>query len=236
MKTSNFFPLFSFLLFFAFQFSNAQEPVNQVDKNGKHHGVYKKYYDNGNLRYEGSFDHGKEIGVFKFYAASGEKHPVATKEYYKHTDSIAVKYYSLQGVLESEGKMVDKNREGLWNYYFPDGKTIMSTENYKQNLLDGEIKIFFKDGKLAEISHYKAGKLNGNLKRYGDDGKPREDITYLNGIAHGPTILYDENGEEYAKGNYENGFKAGIWDFKMNGIWISTEDPDKEIGKQHGTK
>ena len=45
----------------------AQE-YNKVDANGKKHGVWKGIYEESKRpRYEGTFDHGKEIGMFKFF-------------------------------------------------------------------------------------------------------------------------------------------------------------------------
>ena len=48
--------------------SYSQESINQLDSAGKRHGVWKKYFDKTKqLRYQGQFDHGKEIDTFKFY-------------------------------------------------------------------------------------------------------------------------------------------------------------------------
>ena len=44
------------------------QDVNKLDEAGKRHGVWKKFYPNSKqLRYEGEFNHGKEVGTFKFY-------------------------------------------------------------------------------------------------------------------------------------------------------------------------
>jgi hypothetical protein len=68
---------FVLLVFLGSFFSSiyGQDSLNLLDTNGKFHGKYRKLYDNGNLRYEGQFEHGKEIGIFKFYAITGEKNP-----------------------------------------------------------------------------------------------------------------------------------------------------------------
>ena len=41
--------------------------VNAFDKDGKRHGNWKKYYQNGRLRYTGNFLHGKEVGAFMYF-------------------------------------------------------------------------------------------------------------------------------------------------------------------------
>jgi antitoxin component YwqK of YwqJK toxin-antitoxin module len=210
----------------------AQDSINLLDKNGRFHGKYKKFHSNGNLRYTGQFEHGKEVGIFKFYALTGEKNPIVIKEYFPKNDSVMVRFYTFSGNLESEGKMLEKNREGIWKYYFPDGKTLMSVEQFANDQLHGEVNIFYKNGTLTEISHYKNGKLHGNRKRYGEDGKIVEDLNYINGIVDGTAIIYDEKGEIYARGSYEKGLRVGEWEFNINGEWIKTTSPDKIINKK----
>ena len=47
---------------------SAQGKYNKFDENDQRHGPWKKYYDGTKLvRYGGTFSHGKEVGVFKFY-------------------------------------------------------------------------------------------------------------------------------------------------------------------------
>ena len=40
---------------------HAQEKINQLDANGDRTGIWKKYFNNNRIRYEGQFDAGKEI-------------------------------------------------------------------------------------------------------------------------------------------------------------------------------
>lgn len=210
----------------------AQEKVNQTDAQDKKHGVWTKNYDNGNIRYKGQFNHGKEIGKFEFYAENGSKKPIAIKEYNAVNDSIVVKFFNLKGLVESEGKMLGQSKESLWKYYFSDGKTLMRKEFYKNNLLHGEVIIYYKNGIKTEISHYSNGKKDGNCKRFNEEGKIVEDITYKNGTLHGAAVIYDEKGERYAQGNYENGIRVGEWQFKLNGKWIKTTNPEKIINNR----
>jgi len=217
--------LLSFFIFFV-SYSFSQSNINQFDSEGKRHGNWKKLYSNGNIRYKGVFSHGKEIGIFKFYNVTGEKSPRVTKTYKLTATIVDVQFFSKKGIIESKGQMQDKKRVGKWMYFFKDGKTILSTENYKNGFLEGKFQIFYKNGKLTELAHYKNGKLNGKRIRYSDDGETTEDITYQAGIMHGPAIIYDEKGEIYSKGNYTDGIKTGIWEFNMDGVMVKTT-PDK---------
>ncbi len=220
---------YSLFLLLSFQLI-AQTTVNQIDSNGKRQGVWKKKYQNGNLRYTGQFSHGKEVGTFKFYNISGEKHPMVIKKFNPDNDLATVTFYTKKGKIESTGQMIGKTRIGKWVYYFSDGKTVLSVENYKNGLLDGEYKVFYKSGQLTELSHYKNGKKDGISLRYSDEGVLTENITYKDGIANGYAIIYDEHGDVFARGNYVNGIKKGIWEFNMDGEMVKF-DPSKKTPK-----
>ncbi|WP_298370843.1 toxin-antitoxin system YwqK family antitoxin [uncultured Lutibacter sp.] len=191
---------------------NAQEKINQFDLNGKRDGVWKKYYSNKNIRYQGTFKSGKEVGVFKYYSIISSKHPTIIKTFSEKSDLAKVNFYTFEGVLESFGEMKGKNRIGTWLYYYPD-KTLMIEENYKNGLLDGTYKSFYKTGKPNEIFNYTAGKLNGNAKRYADNGSILEDLYYKNGKLEGEAKYYNINGELIYYGNYENDEKVGKWKY-----------------------
>ena len=90
-----------------------QEHENGFDAQGKRHGLWKKYYSNGHLKYEGRFEHGKEVGVFKHYDASGPKNPVIIKTFLK-ADSVQVEFYSVEGLLESKGLFIKGIKDGDW--------------------------------------------------------------------------------------------------------------------------
>ena len=110
--------------------SFAQNTANQFDENGKRHGVWKKYYTNQRVRYVGQFDHGKEVGTFKYYSAATSDFPIVVRAYNKENDIVDVKFYQENGLLQSKGLMKGKKRIGKWFYYHEDGKAIMSEENY----------------------------------------------------------------------------------------------------------
>ena len=76
----------------------AQGDINRLDENGKRHGVWKKYYNNNRVRYSGTFEHGKETGIFKFYSASNSDFPVIVKEYEEMSDMAKVQFYTPSGL------------------------------------------------------------------------------------------------------------------------------------------
>lgn len=204
----------------------AQNSVNQVDDKGNRDGVWEKFYDNNRLRYRGTFKHGKEVGTFKYYSAATSEFPIIIKEFNESDDSAMVKFYSETGVLESEGKMIGKNRVGKWLFYHTDGKSVMSEENYVDGKLEGSYKTFYPDGSPTEIANYKNGLLEGNYKKYAIRGHLIYDFNYSNGKLNGMATYYSrKSGDLIKKGPFKDDQRVGTWENYVDGELVSTEQP-----------
>ena len=214
--------IFSFL--FLFGSISAQEKVNQFNKKGERIGVWKKFFSNGKIRYQGQFENGKEVGVFKFYSPVSSKFPIIIKTFIKNSDIALIEYFTLKGLPESKGKIKGKNRVGKWVYFYEDGNAIILEENYKDGILNGDYKVFYKDGKLTKLAHYKDGKLHGNSKKYSPKGILIEDVNYVNGELHGNAAFYEKNGNLKLKGKYEHDLKVGVWDFFKDGKLVESKE------------
>lgn len=208
--------LFSFFMLFCLSL-NAQEKINKFDLNGKRHGIWKKKYSNNNIRYQGEFNAGKEIGTFKYYDISDSTHPTIIKKFKPNSTIASVSFYTVKGIIKSTGTMDGKERIGTWLYYYPDGKTLMIEENYKNGVLEGEFKSYYKTGKVTEILNYASGKLNGNAKRYADNGILLDDINYVNDKLEGAAKYYNIKGNLIYAGEYKDDEKIGEWEFYKNG-------------------
>jgi len=206
-----------FIAVLSVQNINAQEKINQFDVNGARIGVWKKYYNNKRIRYQGKFEAGKEIGVFKYYSALSSDHPIVIKIFTKNTNQAEVQFFTEKGILESEGEMNGKNRIGKWLYYHSNGKSILSEENYKNGVLNGISKTYYLNGKITEFSHYKNGKLDGNLKRYADNGILLDNLNYKNGKLYGAAKYYNIKGKLIYWGDYQNDEKVRKWEYFENG-------------------
>ena len=204
-----------FLTFFSL---SAQDSLNQRDKEGRRHGPWKKFYKEypEQLRYEGTFEHGHEKGLFRFYQPGQEK-PAATKLFSEDSDTVEVKFYAQNGKVISQGKMKDSLRIGQWNYYHNNSNDLMMVENYEQGKLQGEKRTYYKNGNLAEKAFYKDGLLHGEKIMYSDKGVVLEHLTYRNGELHGPAKFYNGKGELVTEGNYRNDRHHGIWKYYENG-------------------
>jgi len=199
----------------------SQEKINNYDENGKRTGVWVKYYPNNNIRYQGQFEAGKEVGVFKFYSMVNSKHPIIIKTFSTDTDIAKVVFYTEDGVMKSQGEMKKELRVGKWLYYQKNGKTIISEENYSNGLLDGIAKTYYITGKTTEILFYKNGKLHGDIQRFSDQGVLLDDLKYVDGKLEGLAHYYNTFGKLNATGRYKNGEKIGDWEYFENGEKVS---------------
>ena len=203
------------ILLFLLSFSvYAQDYVNKFDAKGNRHGLWKGTHKETNRpRYEGVFNHGKEIGVFKYFDDTNAGAIIATRDFSKGDGSCYAIFYDQKGNKVSEGKLLNKIPDGIWKYYHLESKTIMTIESYKNGKLDGTKKIFYNNSMLAEETNYSLGIKNGAAKTFAENGKPLDEHSYKNGQYQGLASYYDGNGNKMYEGNYANGKRVGLWKF-----------------------
>lgn len=206
----------------------SQQYINPVDENGKKHGVWKGFYEeSGRQRYEGTFDHGKEVGVFNFFDDTKAKSIIATRTFDSKDTSCYTTFYDQNKNIVSEGKEINKVREGQWKYYHKASNIIMTLENYKNGKLDGLRTVYYKSGKILDETIYQNGLKEGVYKKYSETGIVMESSFFKNNEYEGEAIYKDPNDLVIAKGKFKNGKKVGKWQFFINGKLESEEDMNK---------
>jgi antitoxin component YwqK of YwqJK toxin-antitoxin module len=220
------FSIFRFLtLLLCCQVVISQTDSNPVDENGKKHGVWKGIYEgSGRPRYEGTFEHGKEVGVFNFFDDTNAKSIIATRTFNPKDNACYTIFYDQNKNVVSEGKEVNRLREGQWKYYHKASKTIMTSESYKKGKLDGVRTVYYPSGKVVDETIYKNGLKEGVYKKYSEKGIVLENSFFKNGEYEGEAIYKDPNDLVVAKGKFKNGKKVGKWQFFVNGKLESEED------------
>ncbi len=197
---------------------------NKLDSNGKKHGQWNGFFDKTKVvKYEGTFNHGVETGVFTFYNENPTHSIMATRDFNKQPNAAYTIFYDDLKNKVSEGNVVNRAYQGLWKYYHRNSKEVMTTENYKKGVLNGKRTVFYKNGKTAEEAVYVDGKRNGLYKKITVNGIVLEEVNYQNGELHGPAVYKDPEGNVVAKGNYKNDQKYGTWQFFENGKLTSKE-------------
>ena len=201
----------------------AQDTINKNDPQGLKHGYWRGFYeDTKNLRYEGKFENGKEIGTFKFYDNTKKKKLISTRKF--EFNGVAYTTVYNGNFKVSEGKTINKKREGKYLTYHYLQEIVMNEENYKNDLLHGLKKVFYKSGEIAEESMYENGKRNGFYKKYAENGIIMEESNYIKGESHGKAIFRDALGNITSEGNYEKGKSVGIWKIYENGKLVKIEN------------
>lgn len=196
----------------------AQNNFNKLDEKGKKNGPWKGIYeDTKNPKYEGTFEHGKEVGFFTFFDNTKTKKVIATREFNPKDNSAYTIFYDQNKNKVSEGKVVNKLFEGRWNYYHKASKAIMTIENYANGKLEGLRSVFYPNGKIAEEINFKDNLKEGICKRYTENGIVIEESAYKNNEYNGTTTFKDSDGNLISKGNFVDGKKAGVWHFYEKG-------------------
>ncbi|MTH14246.1 hypothetical protein [Flavobacterium sp. LC2016-01] len=194
------------------------QDFNKVDSDGKKDGVWKGTYElSKRPRYEGTFSHGKETGVFKFFDDTKKGDVIATRDFTANDGSSYTIFYDQNKNKVSEGKEVGKSREGEWKYYHKASKVIMTLENYKNGKLEGTRSVYYPDAKIAEEMIYKNGSREGIYKKYGQNAILLEQSTYRDNVYNGDAVFYDSDGVMASKGKFLNGKKVGMWQFYSRG-------------------
>lgn len=208
----------------------AQTEFNKTDANGKKHGLWKGVHEESKRpRYEGNFEHGVEVGTFKYFDDTNAQSVIATREFSEKGKVAYTIVYDRKNNIVSEGKTINRVNEGVWKYYHKESKQLMTEEVYVKGELTGLRKVYFIDGKIAEETQYVNGKKNGFSKIYTTNGTIIEETNYKNGVYEGPAIFRDPNGSVASQGSFKNGAKHGTWKFFVNGKLKKEEKYPKKI-------
>ncbi len=133
-----------------------------------------------------------------------------------------VKKYTDYGTLEAEYFVVpDKNGkdiiEGEYKTFFDDGK-ISKTINYSNGKKNGQLIEYYGNGNIFSISYFVDGKQEGNHIVY-IDGRVYKNCNYKNNELHGEFLEYHmESDALYEHCFYNNGEYHGIYkEYHRNG-------------------
>ena len=188
------------------------QDFNKLDEKGLKQGTWKGIYEESKRpRYEGTFEHGKEIGLFKFFDDTKAATVIATREFNAKENSCYTIFYNQKGNKVSEGQVVNKKFEGEWKYYHENMPLIMTTEFYVNGTLNGVRKVYYRNGKIAEETTYINGVKEGNYKKYTENGVILEETIYKKDQYDGLAIFRAADNQVSGQGLFKNGKKVGVW-------------------------
>ena len=216
-----------FLISLLFSVLHAQNEYNKLDAKGLKHGLWKGVYEESKRpRYQGTFEHGKEVGVFQFFDDTQKGDVIATREFNPKDNSAYTIFYDQNKNKVSEGKVVNKLFEGEWKYYHYASPAVMTTENYKNGKLEGVRTVYFLNGKVAEQINYVNNLKQGAYKKYTESGIVLEESFFKNNEYDGLAIFRNDSGIVVSKGMFAKGLKTGTWDVLENGKLVKKSSSD----------
>mgnify|MGYP001234463594 CR=1 FL=1 len=183
---------------------------NNLNDKGKRDGMWIGYHENGQVKYQGTFSNGKEVGVFNYYNYDGDL--VIKLNYFQVDSSEATLYYD-NGSKKAIGQYINKQKEGVWTYFDIDG-VLSGEEIFVNNKLNGECLYFFKNGKLAEKIFYVDNLKEGLFEVFYPTGFLNMRAFYHQDKLHGlAEFYYDGVNQIEARGKYALGLKDSVWIF-----------------------
>lgn len=219
--------LFLFVLVSSTIFAQDPNPTNQLDAQGQRHGLWRGLYpESKRVRYEGTFDHGKETGTFQYYEDTPEHLLAATRTFAADGSAYTTFYDSKKNKI-SEGKEVNRKNEGPWKYYQKGSSELFTLEHYVKGLLEGKRTVYYPGGQLAEEAQYQKGIKHGPYRKYTQSGIVLEESQYAHGEYDGPAIFREATGKIASEGVFNKGRKRGIWKFYKDGKLERTENMSK---------
>ena len=186
-----------------------EEKTNQLDNQGNKTGIWKKYYENGNVRYEGTFKNNKPIGILKRYYPGG----ILQAEMYFSPDGETsyTKLFYKSGKIAATGKYINNQKDSTWLFYsFYNGR-IAIKEDYKKGDLHGFSYRFYDNGDVSEKTEWEDGQKNGLWEQYYENDSVRLRTYYSNGLREGIFESWHNNGKPSIKGQYKEGVMDGLW-------------------------
>lgn len=169
-------------------------------------GYFTHYASNGYVMDEGAYEHGKEIGEWKYYYKKSRSLK-STLLFQKDSPIVYITYYdSLTQKKKSDGQFLNGNRYGIWKYYDSTGKI-----NETQKILgDTENSIALSTlydslGRKLEEGNILDRERMGEWKYYDSTGKINGQCNYVKGIKEGDATDYYPSGAVRRREHYSLG-------------------------------
>lgn len=170
---------------------------------GKRVGVAKTWWEDGKLASVDRFVAGKKHGMCESYRRDGSLEEAC--EYKADVKDGPCKQYGPGGVLRKESTYVAGNERGAWVDYHSTGKVRERGTLDADGRRDGLLERFRADGSPEEASTWSHGKQDGPEREWHPNGKPRLEAMWKGGARHGLAKRFHENGQLSDQQCYQNG-------------------------------
>jgi antitoxin component YwqK of YwqJK toxin-antitoxin module len=197
--------------------------------------VYKDFYEDGTMKYEGGYINGMPVGTHFHYrqkyvcdslpVARDDTSDVMIKKYVCRNQAVpdsAIVY--LEGIKTDYGAVDSlRNRIGIWTEYHNSGE-FRGKGLYANDKRIGEWVFYYPNGQVEQKGKYdKKGRAQGEWKWFYENGALMREELYIDNKRDGVMTEYTEDGKILTKGEFIDDMQEGLWVY---------ETPEyKEIGK-----
>ncbi|MHC1774246.1 MAG: toxin-antitoxin system YwqK family antitoxin [Lentimicrobium sp.] len=200
--------------------------LNVFDKDGNHlvvngNGIYKTFFEEGQLLQSGEVKNGIKTGIWKSYYADGDIREegqfeneiyrlvntwdTAGKQEVSNGNGIYHSYQSDDSTLYETGEIRNGLRNGLWTTFYAASGNILQESNYVDGKLSGTQKSYFESGQLMLAGEMKNDLREGEWTWYYENGIVSSTASFTHNKKDGVQLIWSESGEKSRKEKYETG-------------------------------
>ena len=190
----------------------SQNIHNQKDEQGKKHGTWVKKYPNGQVQYQGHFEHGQPSGTFHRYFPDGDTMAIMD---HSHPKGVYTQLFNKKGQKQAEGLYIDQKKDSTWMFYNEKGQVIMQ-ESYEMGKRDGRSVKFFPNADTSHVTTWQDGKKHGIYKAFFPNGRLKLRAHYKEDELQGNFTIFFPNGFKEIIGSYRNNLRHGKWIYMEN--------------------
>ncbi|PIP54157.1 MAG: hypothetical protein COX07_06850 [Bacteroidetes bacterium CG23_combo_of_CG06-09_8_20_14_all_32_9] len=193
-----------------YYYESGEIKARGVFKDNLKTGEWIFYYEDGKIEQRGKYNNDKPTGLWTWFYTNGNKWREENME--KGLEQGSFTEYNKDGIVILKGEYADGEREGLWIYHNGD---ITEEGSYQNGMQNGLWKSWFLNGKINYEVKYVQGVPDGKYKLYYDNGYLRKQGYYSMGSREKNWNKYDMLGTLYLTITYKNDKE-----YKLNGVKI----------------
>lgn len=196
----------------------------QAPQNTNPNGYNKFYYDNGVVSSEGMMRDGKPDGYWKTYSQNGKIKSEGNRKNFQ-LDSTW-KFYNEQGKLAFSFSYKEGKKTGPKNTYDTKEGFLITSENFENDVKQGNTINYYKEGKVKQTIPFVAGKEEGLGYEYTPDSTIMTITQYKMGFVQREEKINRKDANNLKQGMWKEFYVTGIiknevnyTDDKMNGYF-----------------
>lgn len=164
--------------------NGAVEQKGKYDKKGRPQGLWKWFYESGNLLREETYLNGKREGMMTEWSdirkdSSGNvtEPQIITRGEFIDGMKEGRWFFQLEDYRE-EGMYKNDNKDGPWESYYTNNNQLRFSGKFVEGLPDGIHTYYYPDGKIKEQGKYVMGLKEGNWEYFNPDGTLLLTVTF----------------------------------------------------------